>query len=302
MKTSAMRTSIFMHVHPSLLAPILCAIHLTQSMCWGTQPGWHGRNPDDVSLVAVSPVNGSIVVCSDVSTYLGNDGSSVWQPTSGAAGVSRLYASTTGSFYAIASGSLLKLTPPAKAWTTVASGSISFWAQSPDGSVQGYLSSAGGTESLYRRLDGGGTWSLLTSNVPASEPVGFAIVDQKTFIVNDSSSRIVMTSDAGLTFSTTGQLCASPLMGLLVDRTNPRRIFAGTYSDGLYLSTDGGQSWARSSAGVPQGYGVSKFVQASDGAFLALVFNSQEALGFFRSVDGGASWENLCSQMPFPER
>lgn len=74
----------------------------------------------------------------------------------------------------------------------------------------------------------------------------------------------------------------------------PQRIIVGTEGDGVYVSYDDGHSFTRSSNGL---YNVRVASIVADSAvrdrLYASVYFGGSASGFYRSADGGESWEKL---------
>ena len=87
--------------------------------------------------------------------------------------------------------------------------------------------------------------------------------------------------DGGLTWTALTSPPTFPMTGFAAS-ANGRVLYAGA-SDGLFRSSDGGNSWAKT------GYTGSAFAVATsaDGQDVALVSGETE---FFRSTDGGATW------------
>jgi photosystem II stability/assembly factor-like uncharacterized protein len=74
--------------------------------------------------------------------------------------------------------------------------------------------------------------------------------------------------------------------------TSNSAIFAGTYGNGLYRSTDNGVSWKE--VNTENRY-VRTFTLAVNGA---TIFAGTEGSGIFRSTDNGASWQALSGGLP----
>jgi photosystem II stability/assembly factor-like uncharacterized protein len=83
-------------------------------------------------------------------------------------------------------------------------------------------------------------------------------------------------------------------MSVAVDPRDPRLIFAGSTSRGLWRSTDGGASFE--DAGLPEDGVFSVAVGPVDGA----VYAGCEPSMLFRSRDGGESWEELSALREIP--
>ena len=91
--------------------------------------------------------------------------------------------------------------------------------------------------------------------------------------------------------STWSPLGAGPphVTSLAVDPFTNATVYAGTFSDGFYKSTDGGLSFAPSSTGLPA---ISVTDVAPDRAHAGRLFASG-ANGVFVSLDGGTSWNAM---------
>lgn len=133
--------------------------------------------------------------------------------------------------------------------------------------AQGPLWSAGGDRGLYRTTDGGETW-------------------KKVLEISD---------DTGVS-------------EVLIDPENPDTLYAVAYQrrrrvwtlinggpeSGLHKSTDGGETWHAINSGLPKvelgriGIAMS---QQDPNVLYAVVEAQNDAGGFFRSSDGGESWE-----------
>ena len=72
---------------------------------------------------------------------------------------------------------------------------------------------------------------------------------------------------------------------LVVDATSPSRLFAAT-AEGLFRSTDGGGSWARTADGIDGDDVAAVAVDTASGTVFAGTFK-----GIFRSSDGGVTWK-----------
>src|SRR4029079_19741955 len=97
-----------------------------------------------------------------------------------------------------------------------------------------------------------------------------------------------------------------------IDSTNPTVVFAAMWShregpwengsftgktSGLYKSTDGGSTWNKLSAGLPdsaQGLGRIAFAVApSEPRRIYALVPARQARGVYRSDDGGATWQRV---------
>ena len=72
---------------------------------------------------------------------------------------------------------------------------------------------------------------------------------------------------------------------ILVDRDDPRRVFAGTRTSGVYRSDDGGATWREASRGIVYRE-VWSMAQASNGDLYA----GTQPPAVYKSTDGGETW------------
>ncbi|MGH2409626.1 MAG: WD40/YVTN/BNR-like repeat-containing protein, partial [Chloroflexota bacterium] len=111
-----------------------------------------------------------------------------------------------------------------------------------------------------------------------------------------SNSWIYQSADDGRTWSRLAQLGTVDdlvIDNLLVDESDPQTLYAGVWrmdrpDGGVYISHDGGQTWA-SSLGI-QGQSVRALAQSSSNPKI-LVAGSIG--GVFRSKDGGIHWKQI---------
>ncbi|MBI4460725.1 MAG: hypothetical protein HY648_11800 [Acidobacteria bacterium] len=161
-----------------------------------------------------------------------------------------LYAGTVG-------GGVFKSTNGGSSWTAVNTGLTSLLVLSlaidPTSSNTVYAGTIGG--GVFKTTDGGAHWSALNSGFP------------------DSSLESM-----------------PPLItSLAIDRLNPLIIYAGIFgseNDGVYKSTNAGQSWSRASAGLGE---ATVLTLAMDPADPAVLYAGTSG-GVFKTTDRGQSW------------
>ena len=152
----------------------------------------------------------------------------------------------------------------------------------------GHLFGPNEERGLYRTRDGGATWQKVLE------------VDENT-----GATDVVMTPDG------------RTLVAAMYQRRRRAFAFAGSGAgSGLWRSTDGGDTWQRVSAGVPQGElgRIGLDVCRSDPSTMFAVIEARAAAGsggsrvgagsdgggVFRSTDGGASWTRQSGLNPRP--
>jgi len=82
----------------------------------------------------------------------------------------------------------------------------------------------------------------------------------------------------------------------VVSGRNAASVFAGT-SGGLFVSSDGGDSWARKGSGLPSGADGAIFSLAADPSTATTLY-AGTSVGIFRSADGGETWTRLGTLSP----
>ena len=153
----------------------------------------------------------------------------------------------------------------------------------------GAWSNDGPGGAIYKTVDAGKKWAPSGNGVP-NEKVGLlrAAGPGTVFAVVDGTS-VYRTTNGGAAWTEAGSgLPGSKILDLVVDPTNPSRIFAAS-EKGLFRSRDSGGSWQRVGAGAG---GIEDdeigaiVVDPASGSVYAGTFH-----GLFRSTDGGESWD-----------
>ena len=78
-----------------------------------------------------------------------------------------------------------------------------------------------------------------------------------------------------------------PSSFLVIDPANPMTLYAGTTSDGVSKSTNGGANWSAANNGLPQ---FSVNALAINPANPMTLYAGTNGGGVFKSTNGGASW------------
>ncbi len=147
---------------------------------------------------------------------------------------------------------------------------------------------------LYKSSDAGQTWTLSNSRLPntASAAAVSSIDANILFYGNASFSSIggfYRSIDGGASWlRLTAGFGRSPSVSTIaIDPTNPNTIYAGGYANGVYLSTDTGDSWRLISSAVPDHYVQALNISAT--GEVDVVFGGN----LFRTANQGTSWRSL---------
>ena len=132
---------------------------------------------------------------------------------------------------------------------------------------------AGTTEGLYQTTDGGVKWQRLTGPDVIVNDVYVDPSNDKHVLLATDRSGVLLSADGGQSFiaANTG-FSQRQVEALLVDSRNPSTIYAGVLNDkiygGVFVSTDGGNTWDQRSTGL-DGRDIFTLKQASSGTIYA---------------------------------
>ena len=158
---------------------------------------------------------------------------------------------------------------------------------------------------LWRSGNAGGSWDLLNTDLLASIGVTDIAIDHTDNSVlyiatgdgdaGDTYSLGVLKSiDGGLTWDATGLnwnvTQTRRINRLLMHPTDNQMLVAAT-SNGMYVTTDGGNSWSQTLAG---NYKDVEFRPGTP----STIYATGNSLEFFRSTDTGASWSQVGTGLP----
>ncbi len=139
------------------------------------------------------------------------------------------------------------------------SGRVSFVLPHPTDTGTAYISSAGG--GVWKTTDGGNTWQPLTDNLPVLTGGALAFNPLNTDVIWFGSGELHYCS-----------VC-----------------FPG---DGLFKSTDGGNTWVKVAPASVVGYYISRVIVMPNDTNVIFVAGDR---GIVKSTDGGSTWINVLS-------
>ena len=132
---------------------------------------------------------------------------------------------------------------------------------------------AGTTEGLYKTVDGGRTFQRMTGPDVIVNDVFVDPQDSSHVLLATDRNGVLASTDAGGSFAAANEgFSERKVDALLVDRTDPARLFAGVVNDksygGVFVSNNGGVSWDQIGEGL-EGRDVFALAQTPDGTVLA---------------------------------
>jgi photosystem II stability/assembly factor-like uncharacterized protein len=132
---------------------------------------------------------------------------------------------------------------------------------------------AGTTDGLYKTTDAGNTFRRVTEADLIVNDVFIDPNDTKRVLLATDRSGVLVSTDAGDTFTSSNNgISERKVSSLLVDRTNPSRLYAGVVNDkqfgGVFTSSDQGKTWEQIATGL-DGRDVYALSQTENGTVFA---------------------------------
>ncbi len=177
---------------------------------------------------------------------------------------------------------------------------------------------------LYRSDDGGLTWDLVFPEVDPEDdeilPVSYVAVDPSQSDViyagtgnadsdEDGTGSIYKSEDDGQSWDQLDVAMdeGATVHGVVVDPGSPeeaRRIVLSS-SDGIFRSTDGGESWERANSGLPH-LNTRRLHSSGAGDSFTLFLSVKTTTtppeqfdgGIYKSTDGGDNWVSISGDLP----
>jgi photosystem II stability/assembly factor-like uncharacterized protein len=158
---------------------------------------------------------------------------------------------------------------------------------------------AGTTEGLYKTVDAGKSFQRMTGPDVIVNDVFVDPRNPNHVLLATDRGGVLSSQDAAANFTPANEgFSARKVEALLVDRTNPARLFAGVVNDkslgGVFVSTDGGTGWEQigeEPGGGLDGRDVFVLAQAQDGTVVAGTNHGIFALDAGTAEAPVASWQ-----------
>lgn len=153
---------------------------------------------------------------------------------------------------------------------------------------------AGTTEGLYKSADAGKSFVRMTGPDVIVNDIHVDPRNSKHVLLATDRSGVLLSMDGAASFISANQgFSGRKVEALLVDRTNPARLFAGVVNDKTYgsvfVSPDGGVTWDHVGEGL-EGRDVFALGQSQDGAVMAGTNRGIFMLDAATMGAPGASW------------
>src|SRR6185312_4775335 len=156
---------------------------------------------------------------------------------------------------------------------------------------------------VLKSSDGGATWSQSTTGIPDLGADRVLEGSDGILYMSTTQSGIYKSLDQGATWEPAGAgiggslpATADAVRAFAQDPATPSKLYVGT-GDGLYRSSDGGDSWTLSNTGRPYPWEVDAL--AIDPEAPATLYAGDDGV-VYKSVDGGATWAAASSGLTAP--
>lgn len=152
--------------------------------------------------------------------------------------------------------------------------------------------------------NGGRSWRALAVGGKNEEVFAFAVnpVNPDVLFVGRRDG-LWKSQNGGKSWSSLPHPDSVPL-SIGVSKTDPQTLYLATSRRGVYKSTDGGYQWSEASKGVPEsdagGRPEEIYTLSVDPLDFNVVYAALSRHGIYRTVDGGSSWHEFNTGLPFP--
>ncbi len=225
--------------------------------------------------------------------------------------------SSPGTLYAGTGNGVFKSTNSGQSWIAANSGIrnalVTALAVDPTNPATVYagtgIPGGSGSTGVFKTTDGGQSWIPATSGLPLMPLLSVVT----SLAVDPSNPDTVYAGTLGGVFKSTNggeswtainsglevaEVALTPdltliaVLALAIDPSNPATLFAVIAGEGIFRSTDGGQSWTAGDSSLPE---ANVWALAVDPSNPATLYAVTAGNGVFKSADEGASWTALSS-------
>ena len=143
----------------------------------------------------------------------------------------------------------------------------------------------GETGGVWKTLDGGTNWTVLTDNLSNLNVYALAIdpTNSSTYFWGSTSGNIFKSTDGGATWNLFADTGSGNVNKILIDPTNTNKMYCSVEGGGIFKSTNGGLNWSIINASANNGYDV-EFKPGDTNTIYASGNN------LYKSTDGGLTF------------
>ncbi len=139
---------------------------------------------------------------------------------------------------------------------------------------------------VFRSDDGGLSWTAFSDGLPFLRVTRIVGRPNQLFVSLDGDG-VYRSRDGGAWEQVSDGIGDLQVLSLANDPNNAQILFAGTRSDGVFFSNNGGDGWIRAGAGLTQGAYLTLAIAPNDST---RIFAGNDSGFFFESTDGGQAW------------
>ena len=141
------------------------------------------------------------------------------------------------------------------------------------------------TGGVWKSIDGGTNWTVLTDNLSNIDVYSLAIdpTTSSTYFWGSTSGTIFKSIDSGATWNLIADTGVGNVNKILIDPTNVNKMYCSVEYGGIFKSTNGGTDWTLINSSATNGYDV-EFKPGDTNTIYA------SGNQFFKSIDGGATF------------
>ncbi len=144
----------------------------------------------------------------------------------------------------------------------------------------------GETGGVWKTLDGGTSWTVLTDNMPSLRVYALAMdpTDTSVYFWGSSGGTIFKSTDSGSTWNVLADVGGGVVNKILIDPTNTTKMYCSAANGGLFKSTDSGTNWSLIHPSASTGYDI-EFKPGDTNIIYAT------GTQYFKSTNGGTTFE-----------
>ncbi|WP_340154936.1 T9SS type A sorting domain-containing protein [uncultured Winogradskyella sp.] len=150
------------------------------------------------------------------------------------------------------------------------------------------------TGGVWKSLDGGTTWTVLTDNLANIDVNALAIDpnNSSNYFWGSTNGSIFKSTDSGSTWSLHSNVSGGTVNKILIHPTDAQIMYCSSEGNGIYKSTDGGLNWnSIYFAGVNNGYDI-EFKPGDPSVVYA------SGTDFYKSINSGSSFSKISGVTP----
>lgn len=192
-------------------------------------------------------------------------------------------------------------------WTRVSGGDGSWTATDPTNDDVNYVSS----QNLNVRKTTTGSSGYAGLGIPTMGNISFiapyVLAPSNGNVLYAGSAAIAKSTDGGSSWALTNSgnvLDGNPALSMSMSSQNTEVVYVGTAPSvagspgGIYVTQNGGTSWADVTANLPNRYPMDIQVDPTDDAIAYVAFSGYGTGHVYRTTDHGATWEDISQGLP----